>query len=32
LQYLQARKELTAANDYGKIGRPRKRFQLAGNP
>lgn len=29
LQYLQAKKELTAANDYGKVGRPRKRYQLA---
>lgn len=28
LQYLQGRKELTADNDYGKIGRPRKRYQL----
>lgn len=28
LQYLQGKKELVAANDYGKIGRPRKRYQL----
>lgn len=32
LQYLQAKKELTAANDYGKVGRPRKRYHLAGKP
>lgn len=28
LQYLQGKKELTAASDYGKVGRPRKRYQI----
>lgn len=27
LQYLQTRKELAATSDYGKVGRPRKRYQ-----
>lgn len=27
LQYLQTRKELVATSDYGKVGRPRKRYQ-----
>lgn len=28
LQHLQSKKELTVANDYGKVGRPRKRYQV----
>lgn len=28
LQYLQGKNELTASNDYGRIGRPRKRYRL----
>lgn len=27
LQYLETRQEIAATNDYGKVGRPRKRYQ-----
>ena len=31
LQHLQQRRELTSTSDYGKVGRPRKRYQYIGS-
>jgi two-component system response regulator DctR len=32
LQFLQGRRELTASSSYGKVGRPRKKYQWAARP